>query len=217
MAIAIFDLDGTLIRGQSQLYLIKYLYKRRLIGVFDLMVIVGWFFGYRLNLFKNPRTIFNYAFRIIKGKDENEIKILMDNFYKDVLRDALRGDVVNRLKQHNKNKDEICLLTNAIKPIARAVADDLGIRNVIATEIEVIGSKYTGKIKGDIIYGKNKAEALKKNFAAKELLNSFIYADHYSDIEMLKLAGHPVLVYPDSKSLSLFKNNFREKKPEIIN
>ncbi|MFA6393436.1 MAG: HAD family hydrolase [Patescibacteria group bacterium] len=217
MAIAIFDLDGTLIRGQSQLYIIKYLYKRRLISVFDLIVITGWFLGYWLSIFNDPRIIFSFAFRIIKGKDENEVKALVDGFYEKVLRDKFRGNVVNRLVNHKNNNDEIYLLTNAIKPIARAVADDLGIRNVIATEMEVIGNKYTGKIKGDIIYGKQKVKALKKIFTAKELLDSFIYADHYSDIEMLKLADHPVLVYPDSKSLSLFKNYFREKKPEIIN
>lgn len=202
MAKVIFDLDDTLIKGQSQKYLIFYLYKKGLIGLFDLLIILGWFFGYSLNIFKDPAVIFNFAFKIIKGKNEEELKVLIGNFYNEVLEKKLNPKVIGRLEAHKKKGDDIYLVTNAIRPIADSAAKKLGIAKVISTKMETANGKYTGKIKGRIVYGKEKIAAVKKILDKNDPGASYAYADHFSDIGFLCLVGHPVLVAPSQKTIN---------------
>ena len=64
---------------------------------------------------------------------------------------------------------------------------------------------YTGKVKGKIIYGYVKKQMLEEYAISHEcsLDNVAAYADHESDIPMLKAAGHGFLVNPDSHMLHL--------------
>ena len=57
---------------------------------------------------------------------------------------------------------------------------------LFTNEFEYDGSNFTGKIKGDDIYGKNKVKIIKKNICDYDYLNSFSYSDCYSDLPILK-------------------------------
>ncbi|MDD4333479.1 MAG: HAD-IB family hydrolase [Patescibacteria group bacterium] len=194
MALAIFDLDGTLIRGQSQMYLIFYLRKKGLINFFDFVYILFWFAGYKLGIFKNPRSILEYAFKIIKGRNVKDVENLMEDFYKNSLKLKLNNKIVEILKNHQKNQDQIVLVTSAIKPVANIAARELGINHVIATNLEMEDGRYMGCIEGKIVYGTEKVKLLTQLFNYKDLNNSYIYTDHKSDTPLLKITKHPILI-----------------------
>jgi HAD superfamily hydrolase (TIGR01490 family) len=210
--IVFFDIDGTIIIGQSQEKLIKYLYKRKMVNVFFLLKIYLWFFLYKINIAKDPLCIMEYAFNIVKNKTEKEVNILLDDFFDNILKKSLRKRVVEIINQHNMEGDHVVFFSNAVYPLARVIADKLNVDDVIATSLEITNGKYTGKILGSINYGNNKSVAAKKYVESKNLslVGSFYYADHISDLPLLNLVSNPVVVCPDNKLKKIaVKNNWK--------
>ncbi len=206
MSLVIFDLDNTLIRGQSQWLLLGYLLKKGRVNLIYFLKVFSWFLGYKLGLFKNPKKIMAYSFQLVKNKKVAEIDEMLNDFYNRVLKYKLIKQSVDLLKKHQQKGDKIILLSNAVKPLVEIVGKDLGVDEVIATELEEIDDKYTGKIEDDIIYGDYKADVIKEKFG-DNLAGSFAYADHYSDISLLKLVEHPTAINPDEKMLAYAKKN----------
>jgi HAD superfamily hydrolase (TIGR01490 family) len=202
--IVFFDLDGTLITGQSQKYLISYLYKINLISFYRLILLYLWFIGYKFNILKNPKIPLNIAFKIIEGKTVKEVAVVMQDFYNNILKQKLNNQVIKKLKIHQNNGDEIILLSMAVAPVAQVVGEKIGISNIISTKLEIQSGSYTGKIEGELVYGNEKAKIINVKYK-NELLNSYAYADHYSDYGLLKIVRHPVLVNPSKKTQNYFK------------
>ena len=124
-------------------------------------------------------------------------------------------DIINEHKQKGR---VILIVSNAAIFIVKKVADFLGINNCIGTQLEIIDGKFTGKILGDIVYGKNKINYI-KYFITKNNLNldnSYAYTDHISDLDLLLMVKNPFAVNPDillmkeakdkGWSILLFKN-----------
>lgn len=70
---------------------------------------------------------------------------------------------------------------------------------------EAVDGVYTGRPTGLFIYGEGKARAIEA-LAAREgidLAASYAYTDSASDLPMLRLVGHPVVVNPDRELLRI--------------
>ena len=158
MSLAIFDLDGTLIKGQSQQFLVFYLYKKKWLGTFRLVVILFWFLGYKIGICRDPNWIFDYAFECVKGKSLEDGDKMVESFFHDVLKRKFNDQTVSRLKKHQEKGDEVILVSNAIEPIVRIVANNLGIEKFFSTKLETKSGVYTGKIKGKAVYHQRKID-----------------------------------------------------------
>jgi len=66
--LAIFDLDNTLLKEQSQAALLNYAFKKRLISLFFYIKVMSWFIAYKLGLAKNPKKIMEYSFNFLIKK-----------------------------------------------------------------------------------------------------------------------------------------------------
>ncbi|MEI7497665.1 MAG: HAD-IB family hydrolase [Candidatus Falkowbacteria bacterium] len=195
MAIAIFDFDGTLITGQSQMMLIVYALKKRQIDIYSFIKIWFWFLAYSKKLAGNPQLIIAFAYRrLLHRKSEADILLFIEEFYHAVIAKKLRPKIISILEEHRLRGDEVILLTNALEPLARVVAKQLDCNRFFSTTPEKIKGVYTGEIEGEIMYGYKKAELIKKIFTPVELNNASAYCDHESDVALLELVGHPVAV-----------------------
>lgn len=195
MGLALFDLDGTIVRGQSQILLLRYLARMGVVGKPLFVKICFLFLLYKAGFVRSPEKAMSYAYRHITiGLSGERTSRLLARFYDNVLRHRLCAPVVARVKEHIENEDEVVLVTNVFEPLARMVAEKLGIRRVIATRLEMAGRVYTGKIEGGIVYGDNKAEALRRLYDEVELKSGCAYADHPSDRAFLDMVGKAFLV-----------------------
>lgn len=216
MNLVFFDLDGTIFKGQSQQYLIFYLYNKGWLGFYKLIILLFWFFGYKLHIFKDLNWPLGYSFDIIRNRRIEEVKKLFNSFYDEILQFKFNDIALKKLKEHQQTGDRIVLISSCVKPLAELAANKLGIREVISTELEKEKGLYTGKIKGEIVYGRKKAEIIKEKFIVKELKNSYAYADHYSDIFLLELVDYPVLLNASRKTLKFFKKNYQRNNLHIL-
>jgi len=199
--LVIFDLDNTLIKGQSQKLLLDYVFEKKLIGPVFYFKVLLWFIFYKIGLVKNPKKIMEYSFSFLKDKKVSEFEEIINNFFEEKLKKCIFKGALNLVQKHKIRGRKILIISNAVDFIPRRVSHFLGVDHSIGTKLEIVNDKFTGKIKGDIIYGKNKVSAI-RNFIEEHnfsLNNSYGYSDHISDSPLLEIVDHSFAVNPDKE------------------
>ncbi len=102
--------------------------------------------------------------------------------------------------EHQDAGRRVYIITAAAKELAEMLARVLAFDGGIGSRFsEVRDGVFTGKPVGLFIYGEGKAQAIAE-LAQREgidLAASYAYSDSESDLPMLRLVGHPVVVNPD--------------------
>ena len=199
--VAFFDIDDTLICGQTQKLLISYFYKKRKVSSLFLSRIYLWFFLYKIGIVSKGTSLMEKAYSLAKNVKEEEFKNFVREVFNEDIKPLIYPQAVERIDFHKKNYHEIVLISKSCKFLVDTIKDYLKVSLSIATELEVKNQVLTGKIKGNIIHGKEKLRvveeiALKKDWNLKE---SYAYGDHISDLPLLKAVGHPIVINPDKK------------------
>jgi len=196
----IFDVDNTIVKGQSQRLLLSYLYKNKKISPFYFILVLIWFIAYKFHIVRNPRKIVSFAYSFIKGKSISEIDIIMNDFFNNSLKNNLFPGAINEIEKFKMENDDIVLISNASSIVVKPLAEFLCIKKYFCTELDTNNGIYSGKIVGDIMYGENKKNTIIKY--AKDngyrLDEAYAYGDHISDLYVLDIVGHPVVVNPIS-------------------
>jgi HAD superfamily hydrolase (TIGR01490 family) len=199
--VVFIDIDGVLINKQTQELFLIFLFKRRKILPWKALVIYLWFILYKLGLCKDIIKIREFAFKQFYNWDQNEMSVLIDEFYHSYLSANLNQEILNRLKGHQSKNDVIVFLSATLEEITKYLAGKLNVKHVIATQLELKEGKYTGNMVGIIPYGTNKTK-FAQDFINKNGLNFkriVAYCDHYSDLSLLSYVNQPVVVNPDNK------------------
>jgi HAD superfamily hydrolase (TIGR01490 family) len=207
MELVIFDLDNTLIKGQSQKLFLSHVFKKGLMTRFFYIKLMLWFTLYKIGIIKNPKRAMEYAFSFLKDMNIDEFKKYINDFFEQRLKYYIFEEGIEIIKKHKNQNRKILVVSNAIEFIPQRVAQFLNIDYFIGTKLEKLNNKFTGKIKDDIIYGKNKVIAIKDfinnyNFS---LDGSWGYSDHSSDLPFLEMVSHGVVVNPDNNLYKIAK------------
>lgn len=197
--IVIFDLDNTLVQGQSQLHFINFLRSKKIIKNFSYFRLIIFFGLYKLHLIPLTDNLRNYLYSIFKNKSYPKYLGYVKEFVKYDLSKRIFPKAQDEIKKFNNQGYEIILCSTAWEPIVREIASILNIKHVIATKIQVTNSLITGKVSGSPAYGINKVKLVmtycrKRNFNLKDSIG---YADHATDIPLLELVDRPIAVNPD--------------------
>lgn len=192
--LVILDLDNVIVRGQSQLLLLKYIFRRRYVGIRPLARIFGWYCLYRLGLLRNPRGIGDYAFSFLRGWEVRRVAEIFHDFFENVLKAEIRPEMRAVVETHREAGRELVIVSSACDLVVESIAAFLGISRFISTSLEKEGGVYTGRVSGAMVYGReklNRAAPLLQNCA-----RSWAYADHVSDLPLLTAVDRPTAVNP---------------------
>ena len=94
------------------------------------------------------------------------------------------------------------IITASNRFITAPIANELGVTNLIACELECIDGRYTGRSSGVPSFREGKIERLEQWLAEQgktlgDFAESFFYSDSLNDLPLLKRVTHPVAVDPD--------------------
>lgn len=213
---AIFDVDKTILEGQSQHILTKYLYRNKKISFMTLSYISAYFLLYNIG-FMNDLTnarekIYN---KIIDRWNKKDFEILCKECFEKYVKQKLFKEALDCIAEHKSKGHTIILLSAAISEIIEPISVYVGSDYFYATQLKSVNSIYTGKIEGEPVYGQHKKELLSV-IAAKhniDLINSFFYTDSFSDMPIYQIIKNFVAVNPDRSLMSFsVKNNLRITK-----
>lgn len=106
------------------------------------------------------------------------------------------------VKQH-RDAGHLCAIVTATNAfVTRPIATELGIDHLIATEIEERGGEFTGRPHGTPAFREGKIERLQAWLDARgrrldEFATSWFYSDSLNDVPLMERVTRPVAVDPD--------------------
>ncbi|MEE9358628.1 HAD family hydrolase [Candidatus Vondammii sp. HM_W22] len=207
MALAIFDLDNTLLAGDSD-----YLW-----GVFlaEKGVVDGNYYERENERFyqeyKEGRLdIFEFLRFSLKPLQENSLKKL-ENLRKEFLKKRIEPIMlpaaIALVEKHRQAGDVLMIITATNAFVTTPIAQAFGIDHLIATDPEVVDGGYTGEVAGIPSFQEGKTERLKQWMERENqtLEGSSFYSDSHNDIPLLEQVDNPVAVDPDEALIKAAK------------
>jgi HAD superfamily hydrolase (TIGR01490 family) len=206
MKLAIFDIDGTLVKGSTERRFWWYLVRQGRQGPRQFLAYCWFWLRFR-SVYGTETTKKNKAYLV--GLAVAEIDSLASEFVTTEILPQLYAPAVTRLKQHLRRGDIVVLLSGTLEPIARALAAALGVPHVRATVCrERDGTFLASPPKVHPFAGAKLA--LAAELAAQlraDLRHASAYGDSRHDLFLLDAVGNPVAVRPDSALLATARNN----------
>lgn len=202
MAIAIFDLDNTLIADDSDYLWGQFLVEK---GVVD-----GEFYERENRRFYDDYKagsldIFKFLTFSLKPLAENsfeELTLWRREFFKTKIEPVFLQKALDCVDQHKAEGDHVMIITATNSFITRPIADAYGIDTLIATEPEWNGSAFTGRVAGTPCFQSGKVERLNLwllNEQDRSMGGSYFYSDSHNDLPLLEMVTHAVAVDADDK------------------
>jgi HAD superfamily hydrolase (TIGR01490 family) len=206
-AAAFFDLDNTVVQGASLFHFAKGLYRR---GFFPPRVIVKglWLQAYfRMVGREKPghiQDVRSVTLGFIEGHTVTELTEIATEVYEESIAGRIWPGTRALAQMHLDVGQQVWLVTAAPVEVAGIVAARLGLTGALGTTAEHIDGVYSGRLKGDLLHGPAKAEAVRAlaHEHGFDLAHCFAYSDSYNDLPMLSLVGHPCAINPDGRLLA---------------
>jgi HAD superfamily hydrolase (TIGR01490 family) len=201
MTLAIFDIDGTLLEGSTERRFWRYLLRRGYQGPQQIFAYL-WFLLRFWPTYGPHTPKKNKAYLV--GLETSRVQELAASFVAAEVLPRLYAPAVQRLNIHVRSGDVVVLLSGTLEPIARALANALGVVHVRATVCSERDGRYLADPPEVHPFGAAKL-AIAAEFAAEvgaELRHASAYGDSEHDLSLLEAVGFPVAVLPDAPLLA---------------
>lgn len=192
MTLAIFDLDFTLLEGDSEWLWSEFLLAQGLVGEDFIAQIKAYYRDYEAGTLDfDAYEHFLLAPQTRLGP--NRFEALRQTYLQDVVRPRLRPWMLERAAQHRAQGHTLLLITASNASLATPIARLLQFPHLLCTQIE------NGQPVGTPAFREGKVDLLKHWLAQHEqtLADSWGYSDSHNDLPLLEQVSHPVAVRPD--------------------
>jgi len=202
MVLALFDLDNTLLAGDSDYEWAQFLIDK---GVLDReryesknQVFYDQYKAGTLDIFE----FLAFQLRPLAEHSRAQLDAWHAEFMETRIRPMIRESARTLVESHHGETRVIITATNSFVtgPIARA----FGIEHLIATEPAVRDGVYTGGVEGIPCFQGGKVTRLEawlrdRGEDLKNVTKSTFYSDSHNDLPLLERVTHPVAVDPDMR------------------
>ncbi len=201
MAIAFFDLDGTLLSANTASLWIRREVRLGHVRKRQAARAALWLAAYKLGVADLERGLLE-AISTLAGTPTAPLQERTEVFYREVVQQLFRPGGLEALAQHRARGDRLVLLTSTSSYMGELVARDLSLDAILCNRFEVgADGHHTGRPAGPLCFGRGKLEhALAYARQVDEALEeSVFYTDSYSDLAVMQAVGRPVAVNPDQR------------------
>jgi len=198
--IAFYDLDHTILKGNSATTLVEVARERGIMNARQFRHALYLSILYKLDL-GNPTKMINRMLSWLKGLEEEAIRNLCSEVFHTQLMGCIRPEILQSLDQHRKENGGVVLLSSATSPICEPVSKHLQMDEIICTHLESIDGILTGHTQGKLVYGKEKKNQMLvfcKTHGHDPKL-AYYYGDSHTDQYVMEAVGFPVAVSPDKR------------------
>lgn len=205
--LALFDLDNTLLEGDSDHAWGEFLINRGLVDEEKHRAGNDQFYRDYLDESLDMHAYVAFSLDPILSYTIAQRNSLLADFMKQSIENMILKKAQALVDTH-KSKGDLCVIITATSNIITIpIAEAFKIKHLIATEAEVKKNYLTGKIVGVPCYKQGKIEKLKQWLIDQpndlSLEDSIFYSDSINDLPLLEAANEAVAVDPDHKLLQL--------------
>lgn len=199
MSLAIFDLDNTLLGGDSDYLWGRFLVEQRLVdGEHYERENQRFYQAYEagtLDIYEYQ----SFMLQPLTGRSLTELRAWRERFMAEKIQPILLPKAEELLHQHRAAGDILLIITATNRFITAPIAERLGVSHLLATEPEMVDERYTGRTVGIPCFRQGKVERLNLWLADQgvDLADSWFYSDSHNDLPLLNQVTYPVVVDPD--------------------
>lgn len=187
-SIAFFDFDGTITTKDTMLELIKFHF-----GNFKfikgLIYVLPWIAGMKTKLVSHQLAKEKLLSYFFKGMPEDDFIQICNDFASQRLPGLIRKSAMQKIKQYQKNKVPVVVVTASAENWVKKWCSSVNVE-CIASKMEVINERITGKLKGNNCNYEEKVLRIKSNYTLESFDEIHCYGDSNGDRKMLEIATH---------------------------
>lgn len=199
MQLAIFDLDNTLLDGDSDYLWGQFLSENNYISRKEYKNESKKHYENYQQGTLDIHAFLKFQLRCLAENDHAILHAWRKCFLKKKIQPIILPKAIQLIEQHRYRGHTLLIITATNDFIAEPIAKLLHIDNLIATKAQIEGGKYTGEVSGTPSFAEGKVilykEWLKINKFTPQ--HSFFYSDSHNDIPLLSYVTHPIAVDPD--------------------
>jgi putative phosphoserine phosphatase/1-acylglycerol-3-phosphate O-acyltransferase len=205
---AFYDLDHTILDGNSATHLVTEAHKRGVMSDKQFRHAVWLSILYKLK-FGDPTRMINRMLSWLNGLKEDDIIELAREIFHSNIKNPIRPEIMETIRQHRANNGKIVLLSSATTPICQPVSQYMKLDEIICTRLESRNGVLTGNTSGQLVYGPEKKVRMLAYCHEKgtDPQDAWYYGDSHTDRYVMEGVGHPVAVFPDKRLLNIARRN----------
>ncbi|MGX1124659.1 HAD superfamily hydrolase (TIGR01490 family) [Pseudomonas sp. HLS-6 TE3448] len=199
MRLALFDLDNTLLGGDSDHAWGDYLCERGILDPVEYQNRNDAFYQDYLAGKLNLNDYLNFSLEILARTEMAQL----DEWHRDFMRDCVEPIILPKaldlLEEHRSAGDKLVIITATNRFITGPIAKRLGVQTLLATECEMIDGRYSGRSTDIPCFREGKVTRLNRWLLENgfSLEGSHFYSDSMNDLALLEAVEHPIAVDPD--------------------
>ncbi len=203
MNLTLFDLDNTLLSGDSDFEWSQFLIEQ---GVLDRELFEAKNLAFYEQYKAGTLDIHEFLDFQLKPLARHARKTL-DGWHKEFMRRKVRpmmGEPARQLVKRHLAAGDVCVIITATNSFVTApIAREFGIDHLIATDPEQCDGEFTGRVAGVPSFREGKVARMEQWLTARgwdweSFKQSCFYSDSLNDLPLLSCVKHPIAVDPDA-------------------
>jgi HAD superfamily hydrolase (TIGR01490 family) len=198
--LALFDLDNTLLDGDSDYAWAQFLIEEGVLHAGEYNTKNDYFYERYKDGSLDIHEFLDFQLAPLARHPRAQLDAWHQEFMQRKVRPMILPKAAELIARHADALTAIVTATNRF--ITRPIADELGVKELIATDIDEVDGAFTGKPRGTPTFREGKIAAVDQWLAARGHrladYESWFYSDSLNDLPLLARVTHPVAVDPDA-------------------
>jgi HAD superfamily hydrolase (TIGR01490 family) len=201
MALAIFDLDNTLLAGDSDHRWGEFLCDAGLVQADTFRLKNDAFYADYQSGQLDMAAYLDFVLEPLTGMTRSAVRSLQRQFITECIEPMLLDKAFDLLNEHRIKGDTLLMMTATHAVVAEPVAARLGFEHWLGSGVGIRAECYTGKAEGNPCFQEGKVSHLadwqSQHPHIVDSDDSWFYSDSHNDLPLLSAVGRPVAVDPD--------------------
>lgn len=199
MSLAIFDLDNTLLGGDSDALWGEFIAEQGIVDAEYYAAENQRFYEQYQAGELDIHEFLNFSLKPLSEHDMDSLNRLHQQFMAEKIAPIMQPAAAQLLNDHRAQGHLLMIITATNHFVTRPIADALGVDVLLATDPEIIDGRYTGKVSGTPCFQEGKVTRLQQWLQENNqtLNESWFYSDSHNDLPLLENVTHPIAVDPD--------------------
>ncbi len=218
MTLAIFDLDNTLLNGDSDYEWGNFLISKNLVDSAHYKRLNDKFCEqYK----RGTLDIFEYSefsFEPLSKHSMEELNLLREEFVTTIINPFISQEAIDLVSWHKNQCHTVLVITATNSFVTLPIVQRFGIQHLIGTDIKITDGRFTNQVAGVPSFQDGKVTRLKQWLKQnnQNLEGSFFYSDSINDLPLLETVTYPIVVNPDNSLLLIAKQRNWKILPAFV-
>ncbi|MFT5693110.1 MAG: HAD superfamily hydrolase (TIGR01490 family) [Oceanicoccus sp.] len=200
MNLAIFDLDNTLLSGDSDHAWGEFLVSNGIVDGDAYREKNDYFYQQYQQGGLDIVEFLEFALKPLSEHPKSQLDSWHNQFMSESI-SAMRLEKADQLlSKHRAEGDYLLIITATNSFVTGPIAKALGVDHIIATDPEFVNGAFTGKVSGTPCFQEGKVTRLNDWLVTSghSLSGSYFYSDSHNDLPLLNLVDNPIVVDADN-------------------